>query len=93
MTGGLRGQSESVLSWGGERLQLPWLPHAIEGGVEEEDVGEAASSHSSTCESSISSCRAFQWHMPTQTGTGVKGLISYRRDLSATLCSCLLAED
>lgn len=40
MTGGLRGRSESVLSWGGERLQLPWLPHAIEGGVEEEDVGE-----------------------------------------------------
>lgn len=40
MTGGLRGRSESVLSWGGERLQLPWLPHAIERGVEEEDVGE-----------------------------------------------------
>lgn len=42
MTGGARGRLESVLSWGGEGLQSPWLPHAMEGGVGEEDVGEVA---------------------------------------------------
>lgn len=42
MTGGVRGRLETVLSRGGERLQPPWLPHAMEGGVEEEDGGEVA---------------------------------------------------
>lgn len=42
MTGGVRGWLETVLSRGGERLQPPWLPHAMEGGVEEEDGGEVA---------------------------------------------------
>lgn len=42
MTGGVRGRLETVLSRGGERLQPPWLPHAMEGGVGEEDGGEVA---------------------------------------------------
>lgn len=42
MTGGVQGRLETVLSPGGERLQPPWLPHAVEGGVEEEDGGEVA---------------------------------------------------
>lgn len=42
MTGGVRGWLETGLSRGGERLQPPWLPHATEGGPEEEDGGEVA---------------------------------------------------
>lgn len=42
MTGGVQGRLETVLSPGGERLQPPRLPHAAEGGVEEEDGGEVA---------------------------------------------------
>ncbi|TNN81169.1 hypothetical protein EYF80_008503 [Liparis tanakae] len=42
MTGGVQGRLETVLSRGGERLQPPWLPHATEGGAEEEDGGEVA---------------------------------------------------
>lgn len=45
MTGGVRGRLETVLSRGGERLQPPWLPHAMEvgrGRAEVEDGGEVA---------------------------------------------------
>lgn len=42
MTGGVRVQLETGLSRSGERLQPPWLPHAMQGGVAEEDGGEAA---------------------------------------------------
>lgn len=45
MTGGVRGRLETVLSQGRERLQPPWLPHAMEGGVEEEDGGEVVIGH------------------------------------------------
>lgn len=40
MTGGVRVQLETGLSQSGERLQPPWLPHAMLGGVAEEDGGE-----------------------------------------------------
>lgn len=44
MTGGVRGRLETALSRGGERLQPPWLPHAMEegAGAEVEDGGEVA---------------------------------------------------
>lgn len=89
MTGGLRGWSESVLSLGGERLQLPWLPHAIEGGVEEEDVGEWE-----RLRAPIRVPVSHRYLLVVLFGGMCQtGLISYRRDLSATLCSYLLAED
>ncbi len=52
MTGGVRGRLETVLSRGVERLQPPWLPHAMEGGVEKEDgvevvIGQLPVSHQS----------------------------------------------
>lgn len=54
MTGGVRVQLETGLSQSGERLQPPWLPHAMEGGVAEEDGGEVCDMPI-TCDSSVSS--------------------------------------
>lgn len=55
MTGGVRGRLETVLSRCGERLQPPWLPHAMEGGVGRWGRG---CDRPITCESSASSSRA-----------------------------------
>lgn len=67
MTGGVRGRLETVLSRGGERLQPPWLPHAMEGGVKGGRWGRGCD-RPITCESSVSSSHASQiietnWHM------------------------------
>lgn len=67
MTGGVRGRLETALSQGGERLQPPWLPHAMEGGGRGGRRGRGCD-RPITCESSVSSSYALQiveanWHM------------------------------